>query len=176
MKQISIDALRHALAIRPNTKVLDPEACPEVDDILIHCSSLVRLNAEGDAIELAHFTVEQFLRSIDINERSEWSRYAHVPSTVDNFKSESCLTYLLYDHFTVLKNMDPEEKAALLASWPFYEYACQLWLPVSTRSARSKASATLTKRLLALDKNDGRTEWMQQNIRQSSKGRSAEQG
>jgi len=51
------------VSVDENAEALDAEACPDVEDILRCCGSLVRTNSRFE-IELAHFTVQEFLEAI----------------------------------------------------------------------------------------------------------------
>ena len=53
------------VSVDENAEVLDAEACPDVEDLLRCCGSIVRTDAHFETIELAHFTVQEFLEAID---------------------------------------------------------------------------------------------------------------
>ena len=55
------EALCEAVSIDFGDTRRNLEAIPEEYDILYWCSSLVRKSADGTRIELAHFTVQEFL-------------------------------------------------------------------------------------------------------------------
>ncbi|KAH9209438.1 hypothetical protein DL95DRAFT_372197, partial [Leptodontidium sp. 2 PMI_412] len=54
-------ALLEAISITPSDTHLHPNAIVSKDDLLKWCSSLIRRRADGDGIELAHFTVKEYL-------------------------------------------------------------------------------------------------------------------
>ena len=57
-------ALLEIVSVDENAEVLDAEACPDIEDLLRCCGSLVRTDAHVQTIELAHFTVQEFLEAI----------------------------------------------------------------------------------------------------------------
>jgi hypothetical protein len=59
------DKLLQALAVRDGENFFDKNSMPAEDDVLHWCSSLVRRNATSTSLELAHFTVKEFLEAID---------------------------------------------------------------------------------------------------------------
>ena len=63
--KLSIAALYEVISIDSDEICLNREAIPEEDEILRRCSSLVRKSASDDSLELAHFTVKEFLISLD---------------------------------------------------------------------------------------------------------------
>ena len=110
-------ALLEALSITPGDTHLDPSCKVTEDDILRWCSSLVRRRADGDGIELAHFTVKEYLTHTETNLDS----YHHEDPRLLIFKirpKESdknlglvCLTYLNMSHLEVLPPDDLWENA-----------------------------------------------------------------
>ena len=63
-----------AISISPGDKSIDPEAVPNVTDILRHCRSLIRLSLDGSSFEFAHFTVREFLNNLDNGKNDEFVR------------------------------------------------------------------------------------------------------
>jgi hypothetical protein len=68
------------------------------DDILRWCSSLVRRRVTGDGIELAHFTVKEYLVSIDSDKDSKFAPFKVDSKKSDKLLGQVCLTYLNLDH------------------------------------------------------------------------------
>lgn len=76
-------------------------------EILKRCSSLVRRLADGDKLELAHFTVKEFLIQIDDVRCKSISTY-RVDHDIDNINlARICLTY------TVCEDVDQVGRASL---------------------------------------------------------------
>ncbi|KAL8886028.1 MAG: hypothetical protein Q9192_006547 [Flavoplaca navasiana] len=100
--ELSISALCEAVSVETGQRKLDREAIPEEEDILRLCSSLVRRSVSGHNLELAHFTVEEFLTSDDTRSNGSFSTYYVSPSD-DKIESaviaKGLLTYVLFEDF-----------------------------------------------------------------------------
>lgn len=70
---LTINALREALSMKDGTQKLDRDAVPDEFVLLRSCSSLVRKSTSGQELELAHFTVKEFLLGIACD--SDFSAY-----------------------------------------------------------------------------------------------------
>jgi hypothetical protein len=77
---------------------LGPDSMTTEDDILRWCSSLVRRQATGDGIELAHFTVKEYLVSIDSDKDTKFAPFKVDSKKSDKLLGQVCLTYLNLDH------------------------------------------------------------------------------
>ena len=99
---MSISALCEAVSIETGQRKLDREAIPEEEDILRLCSSLVRRSVSGHNLEIAHFTVKEFLTSNDTRSNASFSTY-HVPPLDRTIRSaviaKIYLTYILFEDF-----------------------------------------------------------------------------
>jgi hypothetical protein len=78
--------LLEALSITPGDTHLDPDSMTTEDDILGWCSSLVPRRVTGDGIELAHFTIKEYLVSIDSDKDTKFAAFK-----VDSKKSDKLL-------------------------------------------------------------------------------------
>lgn len=100
--KMSISALCEAVSLEAGQRKLDREAIPEEEDILRLCSSLVRRSVFSHNLELAHFTVEEFLTSDDTRSNGSFSTY-HVPPLDGVIGpaviAKGLLTYILFDDF-----------------------------------------------------------------------------
>ncbi|KAL9026615.1 MAG: hypothetical protein Q9196_004741 [Gyalolechia fulgens] len=99
---MSISALCEAISVEAGQRKLDREAIPEEEDILRLCSSLVRRSVSGQNLELAHFTVKEFLTSVDTRSNGSF-RFYHVPP-IDEVNGSAViakdfLTYILFEDF-----------------------------------------------------------------------------
>jgi hypothetical protein len=92
------DELLEALSITPGDTQLDPASMTSENDLLRWCSSLVRRRATCDGIELAHFTVNEYLLSIDLDKDKRFSPFKICPKKSDKLLGQVCLTYLNLDH------------------------------------------------------------------------------
>ncbi|KAK8186766.1 hypothetical protein BC567DRAFT_292616 [Phyllosticta citribraziliensis] len=111
--RMDIAALCEALAIKDGSNQLNHEDVPGLGDILILCSSLVRKSVKGDYLEISHFTVEEFLLSIDPIRRKNLVRY-HMDRKAAVVKlSIQRLTYLTWTDFSLNGSMGPLHFAAM---------------------------------------------------------------
>jgi ankyrin repeat protein len=90
-------ALVEALALSPGDSRLDSEAMTSEEDILKWCSSLVRRRVDGDGLELAHFTVKEYLVSIDRESDPRFGKFKISETESDLLLGSICLTYLTLD-------------------------------------------------------------------------------
>lgn len=123
VERLTIPELIEAIAIEEDEKCLDEYAIIEEDDIFRYCSCLVRKAADADCVELAHFTVEEFLKAIDPGKTPRLLRFAHLKKTADVVLGRTCLTYLTYDDFAKAKT----QEMFWLSKNPFWTYAATQW-------------------------------------------------
>ena len=96
---MKIEALCEAVSVDLGSTKRDCQAIPNEEDILRWCSSLVRKSADGNHLELAHFTVKEFLQQIDPN-RDNLIGAFRIDSKADQvIHAKTCLTYLNYEDF-----------------------------------------------------------------------------
>jgi hypothetical protein len=108
---------------------------PDEEGILKWCSSLVRKTPDGDKLELAHFTVEEFLRAIDATKSdSPYAKYSISPEKQNLSLAKLCLTYLLFEDFQVnvedfheKRWGEKEEMNEFMGDYPFYRYSAENW-------------------------------------------------
>jgi hypothetical protein len=92
-------ALLEALALRPGDSRLDTEAMTSEEDILKWCSSFVRRRANGNGLELAHFTVKEYLMCIDSANDHRVGKFRISESESNLLIGKICLTYLTLNTF-----------------------------------------------------------------------------
>ncbi|KAF2805569.1 uncharacterized protein BDZ99DRAFT_450202, partial [Mytilinidion resinicola] len=74
--EILAPQLCEAMSIEPGCRVLNKEAWWNIEEILLHCSSLVRRSHDSGELELAHFSVQEYLASLDPNSNSELAGFS----------------------------------------------------------------------------------------------------
>lgn len=100
--------LSEALSITPNDTCLHSNAMVSEDDLLTWCSSLIRRRADGMGIELAHFTVKEYLVSTESDKDLPGHQDPRLisfkirPKDSDKILGQVCLTYLNMEHLEVL--------------------------------------------------------------------------
>ncbi|KAM0153906.1 hypothetical protein ACHAQE_007445 [Botrytis cinerea] len=63
-ESLTIAQLLQALAVRPGDETFEKENMTTLEELLNWCSSLIRRKSQSDELELAHFTVKEYLLSI----------------------------------------------------------------------------------------------------------------
>ncbi|KIV87711.1 hypothetical protein PV11_03240 [Exophiala sideris] len=91
--------LVQALAIRPGEYHFEPTAVPAEEDVLETCSSLINRQADG-ALVFAHFTVPEYLSSIDIDGTPQFAKFRLSETEANYLIGSVCLTYLNLDVFS----------------------------------------------------------------------------
>ena len=94
-----IEALCEAVSVDLGSTHRDRHAIPDEDDILRWCSSLVRKSADGRRLELAHFTVQEFLQQIDLSHDTLIGAYRIDLDADKIICAKIYLTYLNYKDF-----------------------------------------------------------------------------
>lgn len=125
---LSTKQLLEAVSISEGDTELDPDAMPDEEGILKWCSSLVRRTPDGDVLELAHFTVEEFLEAIDDSEpNNPYARYKIIPEHQNLPLAKLCLTYLLFSDFEDNEWSGENEKVDFTTKYNFYSYSSDYW-------------------------------------------------
>lgn len=124
-RPLSIKALCEATSINEEDIQLDREAVADEDEILHWCSSLVRKSASGFGLELAHFTVKEFLEAID--RKSKLAAYRIKPEDEHLEMGKICLTYLCLQDFEAGSASSKEDFVHLEETYPFRSYAVTCW-------------------------------------------------
>ena len=141
MPRISARELCVAISIEEDDATIDVYGAPSVDEIMVHTSSLLRLSQDERYMEFAHFTVEEYLRSIDPQERPELARYRWDEFNAATCQIETCLTFLNLEEFrpSLCETLDSFQQ--FLHTHPFYARASVLWTSYSTLGGISGRAA-----------------------------------
>lgn len=123
---LSIDALLEAISINEFKNRMDRDMITDEEEVLHWCSSLIRRTADSKGVELAHFTVKEFLLAIDLKQKSSFARYHVQPDEDDVELSKLCLRYLSFEDFRA-SQIDGEDIQELLGNFHFYRYASLYW-------------------------------------------------
>ncbi|KAL9119191.1 MAG: hypothetical protein Q9187_004254, partial [Circinaria calcarea] len=123
---LTVAALIEALSVSPTTRELDEDSLIDENAIIRLCSSFIRRSADQDIIELAHFTVKEFLLAISEGD-AEFSAYRFVPIQAHLELSETCLRYLCLNNFSNGHPETVEELSHLEEEHPFLNYASWFW-------------------------------------------------
>ena len=134
-RPLSISALCEAVSVEPGCGALIYDAIPAEDELLRWCSSLVRKTSSGDALELAHFTVEEYLRGLNNDLTSELVTYGLDRVHGDIDLGVVCLTVLLA--------WDPVDDENSL-----WSYAVLWWANHAEYNMANNSIFSLTKQLM----------------------------
>jgi len=118
-----IEELIEAISVEVGDTSLDEYAKVEEIDVLRWCSSLYRKTADGEGVELAHFTVEEFLKAINPTTLPKLSRFAFLKERSDVVLGRTCLAYLTMEDFSKVRI----ETCFWQSTNPFWKYAALLW-------------------------------------------------
>ncbi|KAM0796420.1 ankyrin repeat-containing domain protein [Usnea florida] len=161
-QQLTSLALCEAVSIDSGDTNLDRSAMPDEEEILRRCSSLVRRSASGKSLELAHFTVKEFLTTgIDPLDK-EYKSY-HVRSDICNVElARTCLTYLSFDDDFGSGNRESLEFSyKRFVHFAFREYAVHFWADHAREHLANPDVMSLTQRLLHPSKSPIFVSWTQ---------------
>lgn len=86
---MTVEEVRHAMAIEPGTPDLDDDNLSDVDEILGFCAGLVIMDEETPIIRLVHYTTQEYFKR----------NGERLLATAQEDIAKSCLTYLLYERF-----------------------------------------------------------------------------
>lgn len=126
-KPLAIEALCEALSVDESTTSLDPESQPDEEDILEYCSSLIRKVASGSHLELAHFTVQEYLLSDALKESPELKFFYLDQRRCTAYLAKACLRYLNCDDFSIHPALDYDKWQNFDRAHPFYSHATTEW-------------------------------------------------
>lgn len=164
---LSFAALCEAISVNPGDTTLDRTAISEEDEVLRWCSSLVRRSASGQSLELAHFTVKEFLTTgIDPLE-SEFGAYRFDPDVDDVVLAETCLTYLTFKDFTHGGNITEVSLHQALQTFSFRFYAVGCWAEHARKNLTKPKVWSLTQHLMHPSKPLVFISWAQDLLRTS---------
>ncbi len=155
---LSTAALCEAVAIEEDDRFLDKESICEEDEILLHCSSLVRRSADAKHLELAHFTVKEFLNGIDPERNCALAAYALQRGDVHRCLARTCLTYLNLHDFQRDLPEDFDTWREQYDQYPFRRHAVD-WDNYALRSWDDPASFALAKNLFKPSKSQNFLSW-----------------
>jgi hypothetical protein len=108
--QFSTKQLLQALAVQDDDTYFDKSAMTTEEEILHWCSSLVRKNPSKPTLELAHFTVKEFLLAIDPLGNPRFLQYRL--SGDHSALAKSCINFLKCENLFNLSPLELEFREA----------------------------------------------------------------
>ena len=120
---LTVSELCEAISINLGDTYRDIEAIPDESQIYRSCSSLVRRSVDGDRIEFAHFSVEEFLNQLDDTKNGEFAAFRIRSFHASTELGKDWLTYLNYEDFNHAGDASKEVTSARFKQYPFRRYA-----------------------------------------------------
>ena len=158
--RLKTEALCEAVSVDLGSKNRDCQAIPDEDDILRWCSSLVRKSADGQRLELAHFTVQEYLQQIDPNRDTLIGAYRVDWEADEIFCFKVCLTYLNYEDFNYSSPFSKQVIERRLQEYPFREHAIDIFWLISPGIQDDDEIFSLLQKLLSPTKPNTFILWM----------------
>lgn len=122
---IETEAVCEAVSIDLGSTRRNSQAIPDVFEILHWCSSLVRKSANGNTLELAHFTVQEFLQQIDPRRDISFGAYRIDIESDNIILAKVCLTYLNFEDFDQGGPFSQDVVERRFHEYPFRD--CAVW-------------------------------------------------
>ncbi len=124
---LTIEGLCEATSIDFGDTKRNSEAVPNEFEVLRWCSSLVRKSVDHNRLELAHFTVLEFLRQIDPVRDISLGAYRIDPKSDRLIFAKVCLTYLNLEDFDQCSSFNQRTVESRFHEYPFRRYAIGSW-------------------------------------------------
>ena len=161
LRPLSIRALCEAIAIEAGDRAIDKDSIPETYDILHVCSSLVRRSASGENIELAYFTVKEYLVGLNGKTQSHFYEYNVELYHSHLYIAESCLTYICMESFAASSVIDLEALELRREQHALLSYAPRYWAEYAYVTRIDECLMPLMQRLLHPAKDNILIAWVQ---------------
>ena len=146
--KLSSSALCDAVTIEIGDTDLDRNRIVEEEEILRWCSSLVRRSAQKDCLELAHFTVKEFLMAGSDRRDREFDVYHFGLEIDDTCLAERCLTYLSFQEHKSRERANEKPLESPKNPHTFRQYAVLYWWQHAQNSLSKPVVSSLTQKLL----------------------------
>ena len=157
---LTTKALCEAISIDFGDTKLNPEAVPDEFEVLRWCSSLLRKSEDGLSLELAHFTVLEFLRQIDPVRDISLGAYRIDTKSDDLILAKVCLTYLNFEDFDQCTPFNQHTLERRFLEYPFRRCAVKNCWDDDVDYDDSELSS-LVQKLLSPSKPNTLITWMQ---------------
>ncbi|KAG0648671.1 Vegetative incompatibility HET-E-1 [Hyphodiscus hymeniophilus] len=118
--------LLEALSVDEGDNYIDQSAITTEEDILHWASSLLRRRL-GGGLEIAHFTVKEFLVAIDCQKTPHFSPYLMLQEDAEVRLARVCLTFLNCRPFSEIMPENSHDLLRIIDSHPFLPYATVNW-------------------------------------------------
>ena len=157
---LRIDALCEAISINFGDTRRNCQAIPDEFDILKWCSSLVRRSADGKTLELAHFTVQEFLEQIDPQQNISIGAYRIDRESDRLILAKVCLTYLNFQDFDQSGPFSQDVVKRRSQEYPFRRYAVHDLYAITGRIHHDAELFIMTQNLFSPSKPGTFISWV----------------
>lgn len=154
-------ALCEAISLNLDDTRRDTDSIPDEVEILRWCSSLVRKSPDGNYLELAHFTVQEFLLQIVDDDEGEFAIFRIGPGHDEIELAKVYLTYLTFQDFDEGQRTTIEDSKRRRDMYPLREYAVGEWFLRAEKHLGDEELSILVKRLLDPSKPGAFISWVQ---------------
>ena len=148
-ENISFSAIREAISVEQGDVQLSQDEIADEETILGCCSSLVRKSINADQLEPAHFTVKEFLLTIDPIATPHLAAYCLNPESDDVYFAKTCLTYIGLTEFSI-PCVSEKEIRERQAAFMFRNHAVVCWPDYARRRCQDAGVLELEKLLFRL--------------------------
>lgn len=149
--RLSIKELIHATSVDIGAESFDFDNTVDEDIIRSACSSLLR-RVGGDRLEIAHFTVQEYLQGIDASD-STIGKFSINKDDAHNALGSVCLTYLCLPDFDRPPPATIAEREIRNQTHPFYACAVESWSIYARRCWENENILFLSRRLFKPSKS-----------------------
>ncbi|KIW12092.1 hypothetical protein PV08_09366 [Exophiala spinifera] len=120
---LTMDQVRHAVAVDEETQDIDPEYDLDDPDLVISvCAGLVTLDSQSQNLRMVHYTTQSFLESLG-------DGFLSNPHT---FLASRCLSYLQLSPFSsghfLYDGFPRKPSGRRWRAHPFYPYSARFWV------------------------------------------------
>ncbi len=158
---LSVAALCEAISVNPGDTFLNREDIPAEEEILRRCSSLVRKSASGSGLELAHFTVKEYLQKLDEVADNEFGAYHIQREPCEIELAEVYLTYLNLDDFKQVDITDEEAQIRRMKDYALRSHAVREWTYHAYHQMANERIFHLVQQLFCPSKSSNFITWAQ---------------
>ncbi|KAI1741312.1 ankyrin repeat-containing domain protein [Xylaria scruposa] len=166
-RRLNLDQLCEAVSIPDDVDTLEEDEIINEDDLRLWCSSLVRTSPDGEALEFAHYTVEEFLSEI-LSTHPTLDFY-HVSADKSRLLlgrlSLKYLTFTNHERFPKADSSEISYISTRNTSRPFYEYAAIYWRDCLTDYLENDDISSLLNTLFDMEKSASFQAWSLELIR-----------
>lgn len=136
-----------AVSISEHTTHLDPTRQPTIRTIMTHCSSLVRRSSDMTRLELAHFTVKEFLTAEATLAIPSLAPYISTKEDSILEVTKACVTYATFPEFDQPLFGDYDKWLTWIGQYPFRRVAIRC---VGTYAYQARSDAFVTHKMKQL--------------------------